>query len=200
MALANSKYRALVARQAQEDGHAIAVVFFSRDTDGKSYELVHYLSAIVRQLIERSDRIPKVALQTYRTCLEDKRPFTKRDISTILESVIKRTEKICFVIDALDECKVQQQRLNLLMQLSELQGSFPHIKIVMSSRKIDYILDVVSRTFPGIQTIDVKASEPDLEAYIDKQFRVRAQLQTAQLHKGLVEKLKRRLMHNLDGM
>jgi len=91
-----------------------------------------------------------------------------------------------------------QTRLDFLRSLSELQSEFhqeiySHLRILLSSRIIDVIVEAIVDTFGDVPQIAVAASDVDLRTYITVQFRDRVKLREARRYSGLVEELRRNI-------
>lgn len=186
-------------QKATTSESASAMIFFRRDED-KNIGHAALLASLTRQFAERSRLISSVVLQTHISYSTNSSQHVQvRDIEKMLRHEIQKFKQVYIVIDALDEC-LQQVQMDLVRSLSNLGTSIPHTSILMSTRNIDIIVEDVERAFDKVSQLVVRATNEDLQVYIEKQFEMRARLAEAKRHKGLVKDLRNQLVDKADGM
>jgi hypothetical protein len=177
----------------QADGSiGIAYLYcnFKRSHEQKLDDL---LSSLLKQLAGRLS-IPNVVRSLYdeQKC-QKKRPSTD-EISKALRSVITSFSKVFIIIDALDECQVNDRcRPRLISELFNLQAKCG-VNLFATSRFIPKIAD----QFKHGARLEIRASDGDLRTYLDGHM-VRLPKCVSESPE-LQEKIKDVIIRTVDGM
>ena len=129
----------------------------------KEQEPVDLLAGLLRQLLQNLDRIPQDVQELYNRHRDKRTRPTLEEVSPILTSIVTGFSKTFIIVDALDECELSGQK-PLLTKLFNIQLETT-ANLFATSRPIPNI----EKHFEGRSTqIEVRASEKDLERYVDK--------------------------------
>jgi Cdc6-like AAA superfamily ATPase len=122
----------------------------------------HMLSSILRQIIEIQPGVPKL-VQDFYTSHTAKRTTTSRDeIERVLGAASKGLQGLTIIVDALDECETRA-RQEFLSAVETLRRQC-EVRLLATSRPLPTVQS--HPTFLGKPTLEVKASDEDLEKYI----------------------------------
>jgi hypothetical protein len=122
----------------------------------------HMLSSIFRQIIDIQPAIPNL-VQNFYTSHTTKRTTPSLDeIKQVIEAVSKDLRGLTIIVDALDECETRA-RTEFLSALETLRR-LCKIRLLATSRPLPTVQS--HPTFLGKPTLEVKASDEDLEKYI----------------------------------
>lgn len=122
----------------------------------------HMLSSILRQIIDIQTGVPKL-VQDFYTFHTTKRTTPSSDeIRQVLEAVSKDLRGLTIIVDALDECETRA-RQEFLSAVETLRRQC-EVRLLATSRPLPTVQSHPS--FLGKPTLEVKASDEDLEKYI----------------------------------
>ncbi|KAI9774836.1 MAG: hypothetical protein M1840_000052 [Geoglossum simile] len=142
-----------------------AVAFLYCDYQDQSFQTASSLIAnLVKQFVLLKDTFFKPLEELYENLTQGKMKPNLKDLESLILSICKTFGRSYIVIDALDECSPDQRKL-LLTVIRNFQRA--SIKIFVTSRQ--HAQDV-ERAFSGHARIEIKATEPDLRAYIEHQI------------------------------
>lgn len=121
------------------------------------------LANLLKQLAGGHSPLPATIIELYeRHEARQTRP-TLDEITKALQSVAVSYSRVFIIIDAIDECQVSDgYRTMLLREISDLQAR-GGANVFTTSR---YIPEIVEQ-FNGSITLDVRASEEDVQRYIE---------------------------------
>ncbi|KAJ7440446.1 ankyrin repeat-containing domain protein [Mycena latifolia] len=151
------------------------------------------LASVWKQLVvDRS--LPPAAHDLYRHhCLRDTKPSLP-EVFDILQSAMAQHLKVYIIVDALDEYPEEQRNI-LLEHLSMLLG--PTTSLMLTSRP-HVTLD---HMFPDVSGLEIKATEDDIQQYVDKQIQKSPRLSRhVQTRPELHDEIKSKISSNADGM
>jgi hypothetical protein len=150
------------------------------------------LAMLLRQLAEQCASIPESMKTLYTSHVEKKTRPSPEEIFKALSIVTGSQGRVFLVVDALDECSDETRR-ELLAKLQELQTK-SKASLLITSRRIDDI----ERQFAGDPQLEIRASEEDVEKYIDKQL---VKLSECVRENAILkEKIKKCIAETVDGM
>ncbi|EUC34783.1 hypothetical protein COCCADRAFT_35604 [Bipolaris zeicola 26-R-13] len=145
-----------------ESNNGIAYIYcnFKRQDEQTLEDL---LASVLKQLAQARSSLP----QTVRSLYDKHRSMKARpsidDISVALHSVVAEFSRVFILVDALDECRVNDScRAKLLSQLSQLQTSCG-ANLFATSR---FIPDI-TKTFERDTWLEIRASKHDIQRYVE---------------------------------
>ncbi|KAJ7222464.1 ankyrin repeat domain-containing protein [Mycena pura] len=177
--------------EAQNDNIGLACIYLNhKETEIQS--LPNLLGALWKQLVLRKS-IPATMHGLYDYHQERRTRPNLKEFCKALESAISQYLKVYFIIDALDEYSEHARHLFL-----EYLGTLgPQVHIMMTSRPH---LDL-GTVFPGLQILDIQATEEDLYRYLAMQIKNSPRLSKhIQTHPELVDEIQSKIVGNCKGM
>ena len=122
----------------------------------------HMLSSILRQIIDIQPGVPKL-VQDFYTSQNNKRTTPSfEEIERVLGAASKGLQGLTIIIDALDECETRA-RQEFLSAIETLRKQC-EVRLCATSRPLPTVQS--HYTFLGNPTLEVRASDEDLEKYI----------------------------------
>jgi Cdc6-like AAA superfamily ATPase len=122
----------------------------------------HMLFSILRQITDIQPGVPKL-VQDFYTFHNTKRTTPSSDeIKQVVEAVSKNLRGLTIIVDALDECEIRA-RQEFLSAVEALRRQC-EVRLLATSRPLPTVQS--HPTFLGKPTLEVKASDEDLEKYI----------------------------------
>jgi hypothetical protein len=122
----------------------------------------HMLSSILRQIVGSQPGVPKPVQDFYTLYITKRTTPSSHEIRQVLEAASRDIHRLTIVVDALDECETRA-RQGFLSAIEALRGQC-EVRLLATSRFLPVIES--HSAFLGKPTLEVKASEKDLEAYI----------------------------------
>lgn len=124
--------------------------------------IIHIIAALLKQLVQEQSAIPEAVENLYqRHCFRKSKPSLEELYQTLCLVAINHT-RVFVVIDALDECiSADGTRKKLLDMIFELQ-KVADVKFLATSR----FIHAIEEKFEGFPTLEIKASNADLHAYL----------------------------------
>jgi ankyrin repeat domain-containing protein 50 len=110
----------------------------------------------VKQIIERHEDLVPIIAGLYMKHKKEKTKPTQQELMNLLAEFVKHGKSLFFVLDALDEMRVEDRPL-LLRLLASLDA-----KLFITSRP----LDAVQKQYPQAQMFDIAASRADVELHV----------------------------------
>ena len=141
---------------------AIAYIYcnFKRQKEQSSE---HLLASLLKQLAQGRCCVPENVKSLYDRCKAEKTNPSVDDISTVLQSVTAGYSRVFILIDALDECQVNNGCLaNLLSHISNLQSKC-RVNFFATSR---FIPDITER-FERDLRLEIRANKQDVQRYVE---------------------------------
>jgi Cdc6-like AAA superfamily ATPase len=120
------------------------------------------LASLLKQLAQGRSSLPESIKSLNSRCTSGNSRPSVGDISKVLQSVATEYSRVFILVDALDECRVNDySQANLLSQISELQTKC-NVNVFATSR---FIPDIIDR-FKGDLILEIRANEQDVERYV----------------------------------
>jgi predicted ATPase len=152
----------LSTRFEDESSNGIAYIYcnFKRKNEQRLEDL---LANVLKQLAQARSSLPQSVKSLYDRCKFSKTRPSINDISIALCSVAAEFSRVFILIDALDECQVNDScRAKLVLQLSQIQTKCG-ANLFATSR---FIPDITER-FEREAWLEIRASEQDIKRYVD---------------------------------
>jgi hypothetical protein len=167
---------------AQTTNYVLTYFYFTyREPQTKT--AISCLSSLLRQLCANSD-IPESLQRLYRTWEERLTNPSVNDIKASLASLIREQGQVFIVIDALDECPDDPdklQRAEILKWIIETLSQSPNAHILFTSRNDLRSLDIADAVgpLPGMVQVQVDSARnsSDIQLYLSHQFESNSALQ-----------------------
>ena len=176
-----------------EDG--IGYIFFDNELH-EEQTATNIMKALICQLIVKSKHISENTVKVYEWYTSQWTNATFEDCCAILLSQIADFERVYFVIDAIEKCRVQV-RLQFLDALLRLKKERPQLYFLITSTDTD--LELVELWDPVLYSLEARVE--DLAGFIERQMKYKARLQQFFYnHTDLVEVTKTSLIERADGM
>ena len=155
----------------------VVVYFYCDYADHRTLDTCNILGTILLQLL-RTKPIPEPIRAMIRRSYEDglRTPETK-ELIAIICSAVELFCRVCIIIDGLDECKKNVWQDVLVLVKGLIQKRTPCVKVFVSCREEDQILQGLSR-YSHIQ-ISTEVVSRDIIAFI--QGTVRSRLDSGDL-------------------
>lgn len=155
--------------------------------------LEHLLASLLKQLLQGRAHLPKTMIELYERYQRNGTRPSIEDMLAELQSLASTYSRIFVFIDGLDECQTRDGcRSKFLRNLFDLQRK-TGLNILATSREIDEI----SQWFNDYLLARVRATDQDIEAFIDDQI---LQLHTGDLSNDVRDMIKREICTKCDGM
>ncbi|PSN58640.1 hypothetical protein BS50DRAFT_627129 [Corynespora cassiicola Philippines] len=152
----------LFTRFQAKSSHAVAYIYcsFKRQTEQTLEDL---LASVLKQLAQATSSLPQSIRSLHDRCRSKKTRASIDDISLVLQSIAAEFSRVFILVDALDECQVNDGcRAKLLSQLSQLQNK-SGANLFVTSR---FIPDIMER-FERDLRLEIRANEHDVQRYIE---------------------------------
>jgi Cdc6-like AAA superfamily ATPase len=122
----------------------------------------HMLSSILRQIIDIQPEVPKLVQDVYASHTKKRTTPSSDEIRQIFDAASKDLNRLTIIVDALDECEARA-RHEFLSAVETLRGQCG-VRLLVTSRSLPNVQS--HPTFLGKPTLEVKASDEDLESYL----------------------------------
>jgi Cdc6-like AAA superfamily ATPase len=122
----------------------------------------HMLSSILRQIIDIRSVVPKLVQDFHTSHTTKKTTPSFGEIREVLEAVSKDLQGLTIVVDALDEC--EKPAREVFLSAVETLRKQCEVRLLATSRPLPTVQSHLA--FLGKPTLEVKASDEDLEKYI----------------------------------
>jgi hypothetical protein len=171
-------------------GRAYLYCIYKRQDNQKSDDL---LASLLGQLVARQSMVPESIRKLYDEHRKGEKSRLSRDeIREELHSIIKTYSRTFIVIDALDECKTDGIRNELLSEIYKLQeGS--NTRLMVTFRP-----NVVLERRSGVTKLEIRAHKEDIEEYLSG--RMSDLPSVVQDNNELQCKIKAHILTLVDGM
>ncbi|KAN0075579.1 hypothetical protein V8E54_006849 [Elaphomyces granulatus] len=174
-----------------ETGHAFIYCIYKRE---ENQGVDNLLASLLGQLaVWKKPIIPEAIREWYNKHLKGEKPGLSRDeIRVALCSIIRTYSRTFVVIDALDECKTDQIRNELLSEVYKLQeGS--DIRLMVTFRP-----SIEPEPRSSMTKLEIRAYKEDIEQYLSSRI---SELRTVVRRSNeLQRKIKDRISTLVDGM
>ena len=149
----------------QFESNAVAILYLSyRDQEEQSAK--NLIGSLVRQVAHRKTTLSDDVLGLYHDhALKGSRP-TINELSNLLYSEIGRLSEVFILVDAMDECSVNDYtREELLTILQRLLG-MPNVRLMITSRPVAS----VETHLQGMTYLEIRAADEDIRTYIENRL------------------------------
>ena len=173
------------------DSVAIACVYFNHK---ENFAPVDILGSLIKHLIQRRGRVSEEIHDLYNRHLKRETRPTFTELSEQLQTESRKFSTVFIVLDALDEClEPQQTRTKVLSTLRKLQT----LRLILTGRP--YITDMM-QTFEEAVRLDIRASDSDIEKYVDGQIEMEKNLKKYKQDHDLRKTIKDTIVSRANGM
>lgn len=183
----------LTSRYHDDRNIGIAYIYcnFRRQDEQKVEDL---LASLLKQLTRSLPTLPDAVQSLYNEHRKKQTRPVMDEILRALQIVIENYTRVFIVIDALDECQVQNQyRQKFMSKIFNLQAEH-NIKLFVTSRHIPEILD----DFKGSLRLEILASKEDVQTYLDHHISPRRAF--LKKNSELQKEIKHRILEVARGM
>jgi hypothetical protein len=157
----------------------------------------YFLGAIVRQLMERKLTIPDQVRSLYENHHGKETKPTCQDYVDLLQLLAREFLEVYVVIDALDECVDKNGHIIWSGLLFKLKSTVSNLRLLYTSRDIEDIAGILT----GSTRIEIRASEVDIEAYVQAQIKTtESLLHICEQHAELQNTIPRAIASKAEGM
>ncbi|KAF2183660.1 ankyrin, partial [Zopfia rhizophila CBS 207.26] len=151
------------------------------------------LLSLLKQLLQKRTSAPESIRTLYESHSRERTRPSFNKILEALNSVAAMYSRVLVIVDALDECGVSNgERQKFLSAIFNLQGK-TGANLFVTSR----INDNISKLFEGALSLQIRASNEDVESYLDAQISL---LQSDIWDNNLRDRVKREVVSVVDGM
>jgi Cdc6-like AAA superfamily ATPase len=145
----------------QSDNSVVVVYVYCNFKRQNEQTLQHLLANVLKQLAQGRS-LPRSIKSLYDQYKSKNARPSVNDISKVLQSLAAEYSRVFILIDALDECQVNNScQANLLSHILELQTKC-EANIFATSR---FIPDIIDR-FKGDLILEIRANEQDVQRYL----------------------------------
>jgi Cdc6-like AAA superfamily ATPase len=155
---------------------------------------VNLLASLLRQLVQSRSSISNEVKNFYKRHISKNSRPTLDEVSTVLHSEIGRYTRVNIIVDALDECTVEDgMRQVLLSRLLVLQ-SIKTVSLMATSR----FIPTIQQQFQSALQLEIRASGEDVQRYLEGQMDRLASCVTRKA--ALQDEIISRIINTVDGM
>ena len=150
----------------QSNDIGVACLFFRYKTQSNQ-TVESMLRALLKQLVQGQPNITTSVRQMYDAHHKRGTQPSLSDVFQALQSVCSDYSKVYIIVDALDECTIENGARNKFIdKLRELQDSKADVRLLLTSRDISDI----TRRFKSDTMLEVRASEEDVRRFVEGQM------------------------------
>jgi Cdc6-like AAA superfamily ATPase len=171
-------------------GRAFLYCTYKRQDNQKVDDL---LAALLGQLAARQSMVPESIRKWYDEHRKGEKPrLSQNEICEALHSIIKTYSRTFIIIDALDECKTDHIRNELLSEIYKLQeGS--DIRLMVTFRP-----SIVPKHLGSVTELEIRANKEDIEEYLHGRM---SELRSVVKDSNILQyKIKSHILTLVDGM
>jgi ankyrin repeat domain-containing protein 50 len=157
--LTDTIHRSIVIRylgRLEEGSGGIICVGFVYLRYSEPLSIRDILESLVKQIVERHDDLVDVIAGLYTKHKKESTKPSQQELMGLLAEFIRLGKKLFFLLDALDEMRVEDRPI-LLRLLTSLDA-----KVFITSRP----LDVLQKQYPQAQVFDIAASSADVKLHV----------------------------------
>ena len=145
--------------------NAVAILYLSyREQEEQSAK--HLIGSLVRQVAYGNTTLSDDVIGLYRDHKRKESRPTINELSKILQSEISRLSEVFILVDAMDECSVnnytREELLTTLQRLLEL----PNVRLMITSRPVASI----EAHLQGMTHLEIRAADEDIRKYIENRI------------------------------
>lgn len=155
------------------------------------------LSSLIRQLCVDA-KLP-LELQRLYDGSKGQRSPSQTDLLKILCSMLTQSQRTFIILDALDECAVEDDRKDLFKAIEEMMHSSSiHLNMLVTSRKETYLEEKFNDLFNNIIALGEDNVSRDIAVHIQKRLEIDEKLKM--LENDMKKDIKKELCKKADGM
>lgn len=180
---------------------ARAVAYFYFDfTDGEKQLPMKTIRSLLKQLSFQCPETPHVLSVLYASCEEIDRQPSADELLDALRHIMNSFYDIYIVLDALDECSMQEELLDLLDRI--VSWRVDHLHILVSSRPERAIEESLRRITKEENRIKVSKDliNDDIRTYIQSRLGTDSKLRRWDKYPDVKGDIEDKLMHKAEGM
>lgn len=149
----------------QFESNAVAVLYLSyRDQEKQSAK--NLIGSLVRQVAHRKTALSDDVIGLYNDhTLKWSRP-TINELSNLLHSEITRLSKVFILVDAMDECSVNDYTREELLKTLQRLLEMPNLRLMITSRPVASI----EAHLQGMAYLEFRAADEDIRKYIENRI------------------------------
>ena len=154
------------------------------------------IGSLVKQLLHRRGNPSKGLTDLYSQHTERKTRPTYLELAKLLEAEVREFSKVFVVIDALDECPVQNDtRTKILKEVSKLST----VRVMMTGRP--HVTAVMLSSFGEACDVPIRARDEDIDKYTEERIHLNENLSRHCLRsEGLEETIRQTVVSKAGGM
>jgi len=175
------------------DDVGIAFVYFDH---ARTVTAEDILGSLVKQLVHRRGNPSKGLTDLYSQHRERRTRPTYLELAKLLETEVREFSKVFVVIDALDECPVQNDtRTKILKEVSKLST----VRVMMTGRP--HVTAVMLSSFGEACDVPIRARDEDIDKYTKERIHLNENLSRHCLRsEGLEETIRQTVVSKAGGM
>ncbi|KAI9776598.1 MAG: hypothetical protein M1839_009502 [Geoglossum umbratile] len=151
------------------------------------------LLSLLKQLVQKQALVPESVKTLYECHNRERTRPLLNEILGALKSVAAQHSRVLIIVDALDECGISDgERQKFLSAIFSLQDK-TKANLFATSR----INDSIAKLFKGALSLQIRASDKDVESYLDGQM---SHLRSDILDEALRGVIRREIIRAVDGM
>ena len=149
----------------QFESNAVAVLYLSyRDQVEQSAK--NLIGSLVRQVAHRKRTLSNDVLGLYHNhTLKGSRPTTN-ELSHLLHSEITHLSEVFILVDAMDECSVNNYTREELLATLQSLLDMPNVRLMITSRPVASI----EAHLQGMAYLEIRAADEDIRKYIENRI------------------------------
>jgi Cdc6-like AAA superfamily ATPase len=171
-------------------GIAFLYCIYKRQDNQKAADL---LASLLAQLLVRQSIVPNFIREWYDQHRKGEKPrLSRNEILEALSSITKTYSRTFIIIDALDECKTDHIRSELLSQVYKLQEGFD-VRLMVTFRP-----SIVPIRLSSVTELEIRAYLEDIEEYLSGRM---SELPSVVQDNDMLQcKIKSHILSLVDGM
>jgi ankyrin repeat domain-containing protein 50 len=198
----------ITTKLGSNDKVGVAYVYFNDMPE--SQQPFRVISTFIKQLCEKKKQIPQYLLDFHNTYDRDVRIPSFDAYKRNFFLLVKSFDQTFVIIDALDECKQDEERetlnrkqiMNFILELTHDQKDDPPcVKVFVTSRRETDIMNAFSLYHTPTIQIEAKNVTGDINTYINDHVEDLVKMRTLKLRRlSLKKKIVEMLIANAEGM
>jgi len=176
------------------DSSIIVAYIYCNFKQRNEQTLENLLGSVLKQLAQGRPSLPESVESLYKRCESKKTRPSANDISTVLKTVAVDYSRIFILVDALDECRVDDNcQANLLSELSNFQTQC-RVNVFATSR---FIPDITEKFAQDLR-LEIRANKQDVQRYVEGHMNELPRF--VRRDRNLQEEISSEIVTAIDGM
>jgi Cdc6-like AAA superfamily ATPase len=155
---------------------------------------VNLLASLLGQLVQSRSSISDEVKNLYKCHIGRNSRPTLDEVSTALHSEIGRYTRVNILVDALDECTVEDGTRHVLLSRLRVLQSIKTVSLMVTSRSIP----TIQQQFQSVLQLEIRASDEDVQRYLEGQMDRLASCVTRKA--ALQDEIISKIINTVDGM